>query len=381
MAKLRTTEAFKGSGKSRTSGFAQWNPYTLSYYNSEKLTFNQGHPGWSNLGSRGYDIGGPVLIEKTIFMPSVSFVNEWNMVGPWCPNPGTPANPSLPSTASLNASGTTAIARCTPTTPAFNIATSAAELVREGLPRYIGSSVLKDKVRYAKSAGDEYLNYQFGWMPIVRDLRKFAYVVKNHNRIIANYVKGSDRKIRRRYEFPGSTTTGSGSGITAGTPNINATYQMTWTKIDALVFSGAFRYHVPLSSEGASRLAEFESKANHLLGIRLTPEVVWNLAPWSWAADWFGNVGDIMHNISTLGRDGLVLQYGYISSKSTVRKSVSCSLGASRLYTSSVVTESSIYSRIGSSPFGFGLTPSGLNLKQKAIVAALGLSKGGKWLP
>lgn len=381
MSKTKNTIVFQGQWRQRRSGAGAWTYYPLIFTSSEKISFSTGHAGWRELGSKGYDVGGPVLIEKTLLSPQVATVQNWDYEGAWCPNAGSAPVPSNPSTTSLIASGTTGIARCTPTTPAFGIATSAAELVREGLPRYIGSSLLKEKVRLAKSAGDEYLNYQFGWAPIVRDLRKFAYVVKHHNRIISNYVKGSGRKIQRRYEFPGSTTNGSGSGITSGTPTVNAYYQFQWTKTDSLRFSGAFRYHVPLSSEGASRLAEFESKANHLLGVRLTPEVVWNLSPWSWAADWFGNVGDVMHNISTLGHDGLVMQYGYIASKSEVVKHVQSQLYASRTYTSSCTQVSSVYTRLGASPFGFGLSPLSLSLKQQAIVAALGLSKGGKWLP
>jgi hypothetical protein len=141
-----------------------------------------------------------------------------------------------------------------------------------------------------------------------------------------------------------------------------------------------------------SKFKRFEQEANYLLGTRLTPEVVWNLAPWSWAADWFGNTGDILRNISYLGADGLVMQYGYImhheQAQSHMWANTSGWTGFNGLgqitnpYLSSLwrTDKSDMKIRRSATPYGFGVDTSSLSTKQWAILAALGISKGPKQL-
>jgi len=108
--------------------------------------------------------------------------------------------------------------------------------------------------------------------------------------------------------------------------------------------------------------------------MEITPEVLWNLAPWSWAADWFGNIGDVMHNVSALGRDGLVMEYGYVMNERKTDASYVC---RSRLgtYTRDVTTvDRRRWAAI--SPYGFSVSWDGLTPKQLAVVTALGLTRG-----
>jgi len=129
---------------------------------------------------------------------------------------------------------------------------------------------------------------------------------------------------------------------------------------------------------GVDRLAV----ARKLLGADVDPEVLWDLAPWSWAVDWFSSVGDVIHNLSAYSSDGLVLRYGYIMEHSIVRDTYTYSgdLGliprcnfTGRPADLVVTSEKKLRRR--SSPFGFGLAMSELTTRQKAILAALGLSR------
>ena len=137
-------------------------------------------------------------------------------------------------------------------------------------------------------------------------------------------------------------------------------------------FSGAFRYHVPVDGDLLDKYAVFKSNASKLLGLRLTPDVVWNVQPWTWAADWFANTGDVLTNISNLGTDGLVMQYGY---QMLHRRSESTTYftrsGKSGTYTSVLEQKR----RIPASPYGFGLTFDGMTARQKAICAAIGITR------
>jgi hypothetical protein len=128
------------------------------------------------------------------------------------------------------------------------------------------------------------------------------------------------------------------------------------------------------------RIRYFAAQADHLMGIRLTPETVWNLAPWSWAVDWFTNTGDIIHNISAFARDSLVMKYGYIMSHDHLDGY--CVMPGGTNFNGNITGGSVTYlrdrkKRFPASPyFGFGTTGS-LSAGQKAILLALGLSRTG----
>jgi hypothetical protein len=117
------------------------------------------------------------------------------------------------------------------------------------------------------------------------------------------------------------------------------------------------------------------------LGTRITPELIWELTPWSWAVDWFTNAGDVIHNISQLGSDGLVMQYGYAMRHMRVHEyhrghySFSDSVGT---HVGTVAREigSEWKQRVAAHPYGFGIDDTSLSARQTAILAALGLTRG-----
>jgi len=276
----------------------------------------------------------------------------------------------------MNTFGTTAIARSAPTNPAFQGATFLGEL-REGAPRAIGSGLLKSKARDLRKVGDEYLNVEFGWEPFRNDVIKFCYAVKNSHKILQQYLKASDTKIRRRYYGPRNEQTNaiafSNGIVSPSEANTFAPGYLTDYKLPQSWFSGAFRYHIPMGNGMADRFHRYESEANRLLGTRITPEVVWNLTPWSWAVDWFSDTGDVIHNISVLGSDGLVLQYGYAMNKTLHRFSIIGTLPNGNA-TSYSFEEKELWRR-PATPYGFGIDLHALSSKQVAVMAALGLSR------
>jgi len=124
-------------------------------------------------------------------------------------------------------------------------------------------------------------------------------------------------------------------------------------------------------------MAAWHSHARKILGVGLTPDTVWNLNPWTWAADWFANTGDLMTNVSNMGQDGLLMQYGYQMAEETVKTYTVARL-ASIPSASATTTRTRIQKRakrIPSSPYGFGVTLSTLSARQLAIIAALGLGR------
>lgn len=292
-------------------------------------------------------------------------------------NPLTPSG--YVSDFSLYASGTTAVARSLPTNPAFSLSTAIGE-AREGMPALIGTQSWRARSLKAREAGGEYLNYQFGWLPLVSDIRSFASAVKNSHDIVQQYRKDSAAKIKRSYHFPNQSQTQVFDGSFFTSPSDwFVTGNEVQRKTTDLWFKGCFKYFLNLGNSTLDKFDRYHSYASRILGIDLTPEVLWNLAPWSWAADWFSNTGDVLHNISALGQDGLVMQYGYIMSHSqliTERSGTVVKFGSSwdphPVYRR-MVDETK--QRLPATPYGFGVDLHSLTAKQAAILTALGLSR------
>jgi hypothetical protein len=122
-----------------------------------------------------------------------------------------------------------------------------------------------------------------------------------------------------------------------------------------------------------------------VLGVLPNPETFYNLTPWSWLVDWKLNVGDVLKNITYLGKDGLVMRYGYIMEKivrvETDTLSGLVSNTSSAPYPTIVQRYTTVSKRrIRATPYGFGLNPASFSKKQWAILAALGISKGSNQL-
>lgn len=402
-------------------------PFT-SKWMSDAINMPPGH-----LGGGG-DIGCQMLAYKTYQSSSrttpfkvqgLSRIYEGRLFSDYYPQstftlPGVgSADFSDPS--SLLAAGATAIARTIPTHPAGGAAVALGELRKEGLPRVPAAELIKlakkqrdllDRgfrhknagVVRPRDAGDEYLNLQFGWAPIVNDLRKFAKSIKHSNQILKQLHRDSGRNVRRRYEFPTTTDPvkvyADGPGW-AYSPAMEGDLGRldTWMLGDGPIilrsasqrsrkrwFAGCYTYYVPPLNDSSffGDLDRYETYANKLLGTRLNPETVWNLAPWSWAADWFTNIGDVMTNISYIGQDGLAMRYGYVMETVTQEQTITWTgrvnlVGSPNTQITLVDTfGSQTMQRRYASPYGFGLTFEALTPRQQAITVALGLTRGSR---
>jgi hypothetical protein len=303
------------------------------------------------------------------------------------------------STAQLDQLGATAVAQVKPTNSVANVSTTLAELVREGIPS-IAVRRWKDRSRLSNSLAEANLAYQFGFKPLGDEIGTFAAAVVQADQLLAQYERDAGRVVRRRYEFPPKseiisiTEVGTNSfpfmdpvntrlmdssltGAQTGTlVRVRTISQKRW-------FSGAFTYFLPQWYNPRSEMSRKALLAKEILGVDLTPEVVWNLTPWSWAVDWFSNVGDVLSNISDTIDDSLLMRYGYIMEHTIVRdtytrkydrpfwdKSVLLDSGVS------LVTETKLRRR--ANPFGFGMSWEGLSPKQLSILASLGITRSGR---
>lgn len=372
-------------GRARTSGVALWKDYVLDYFDEfEQATVSHGR-NWRN--HPGSDVGAPwLMIRKTHKLHPI-VIKDNTGDGPFMcgyPTGWTEQVDDPKSEADLKSLGTEAIASTAPNNPAFSLPTMLGEIKKDGLPDITGTGLWRDRADYlkgssrassAKAGSGEYLNLEFGWKPMIADVRRFALAVRNQKKITDSYLQNQSTKVRRRFVFEPERSEKTGQGAVYLTPAMNtrvADCSMHEIKESRSWFSGAFVYHIPMGDDAYSRMQRHYDEAGKLLGLRLTPDTLWNLAPWSWAADWAANTGDIMTNVSNLGTDGLVMKYGYMMS--SYKKETNASFtyqGKSGYYRKTF----EVKRRVPSSPFGFDVTFDGLSTRQKAICAAIGLTR------
>lgn len=284
--------------------------------------------------------------------------------------------PAPLSNSSLDTYGATAVRMCAPTNPVVDLSVTLAELKREGLPHVVPQS---------GNVGSEYLNYEFGIKPVMSDGRDLITAMGDAERILDQYHRDSGRLIRREYEFPveESTTStvltnqalfpynGTPSGLLIQ-PGRLRTITKTRTKI---WFRGAFMYHLP--DDGFARKLRDLDK---LYGIIPGPDTVYNLVAYSWLADWFTNLGDVMHNMNAFMVDGLVMPYGYLMRESRQETETTWTgfVKIANVWTPQTLTDyriDTVKQRQPAHPYGFGFTDGDLTDRQKLILAALGLSR------
>jgi hypothetical protein len=356
-----------------------------SQFSTRKFLYTSEYRGKKFASKLAVGTGSYVDGNVVAFVPSVAY---WNGVFDRMP---------ILSDSTLDAWGSTAISNVLPTKSKVELATTAAELLSGGLPKILGAGLLKSVIKdhrnvakHAKAGADEFLNLEFGLKPLISDIQGTAEVIVGAAERLRQLERDSGKLVRRKFRFP--TREETFHSVTQNAYPDGWSYAYLWNgnspkgRLDRWTtyrtdrwFSGAFTYHLDLGERQRNQLYAAADNARLLLGVKLDAEVLWNLTPWSWLADWFGNVGDIATNMSHFSRDKLVMPYGYIMAESTTVDSFR--LSGLNWYDPGMpksVSDSATFvrkQRRPANPFGFGLTDVMLDTRQLAILNALGISK------
>lgn len=286
------------------------------------------------------------------------------------------------SDALLKSMGREAIGKTAPTQSEFDAAQALGEIISDGVPGMLGLSSRKRDI--AGRSADEYLNYTFGIKPFLNDVRSAVNAYQNSDKIWNDYVRRSGKRSQRRYDFPTETTTemqtlGNYTPVPALDSNLRGTPQLTpltrqISTVTKRWFSADYTYYVPTDPFGRNR-----SRWEKLYGVMPGIDTVWELTPWSWAADWFGDLGTLTENLEILGKDGLVMENAFIMEHKSVTHEYVLhdvtfkSFPAKQTLMQSFKTETKY--RLPASPYGFYLEWADFSASQLSILAALGISK------
>jgi hypothetical protein len=380
--------------------FGNFNPPGTATFKGRQYTESSGHKRSSD---GRYHSGGPFftcLVQPRVSTRHASLKSEKSGLlskysGPiWIPIKTSDYSGFLPSVFSSSSSyldpiGAQAITIIDPTNSNAELGVSLGEIINDKSIPIAGIPTWKHRTNVAKAASGEYLNAVFGWLPLVKDMKNVAQSVKDGNKIMENYQAASGTLVHREFAFDDITSrteevmsegTRCSYASNANLPGFNGTPQ-TLTRVTETTtkrwFSGSFIY-ANADRSTIQKCLGIGSRADKLFGVTLTPDVAWELAPWSWAIDWFSNTGSVISNATSFGLAGLVMRYGYIMEEKTIVDTYLMDHTGLKGLDGPAPPAQVVCTtkrRREANPFGFGLSWDGLSPSQLAIVAALGISR------
>lgn len=244
-----------------------------------------------------------------------------------------------------------------------------------------------------KAVGSGYLGYQFGIKPYIKDLTDLTKSLLEFDKNLRQLVRDNGRAVRRKGKVSFNETV-SDSRITASTPGsilkpalptqlYTGTYTSDRHTVTSLEFwfSGRFRYHLDPTRHGWGPIPDREryQLQRILYGVDPTDvTLIWQLMPWSWLIDWIVPIGPMIDNLVNDHTDRLVADYAYIMGRAITSNTyvVRGALRNTQPFTTTCVIIDETKQRAVATPYGFGLSFTGFSLKQLAILAALGVTRG-----
>jgi len=207
-----------------------------------------------------------------------------------------------------------------PARPNFQLGLSIAEL--RDVPKLLHASL--DGIKHIS---DYFLAVQFGWKPLLADIRNMINFVDRASKQLdflqANVGKPIKRKGSVFYdatsghlEHPGELQMWNvGGGGYNGLPYLPSAWSSSerWTYMRNITFAGEYVFYIKDVALPQTR----KHLAAALSGAILTPADLWDGLPWSWLIDWFANTSDVIHNLTDHVADRQISNYAYIMGKTT----------------------------------------------------------------
>ncbi len=221
----------------------------------------------------------------------------WRAYGSW-QIPGQPVrgHVSVPNLPTIGASATELLAKTNPGRAEVSLPVFIAEM--RDLPhavksiKHIGDQLLKKKVPKTRDVAGQLLSWEFGWRPLLSDLRKITqfgdHVAKRTKEVERLYSKGGLK--RRLTLFEGSAT--ETKNLTPES-RLGTLVTVQEERTTSVIRWGTTRWKPtslpPKGPHGYERQA-----IQAVFGLSLQAEDVWNIVPWTWLVDWTTNVGDYL---------------------------------------------------------------------------------------
>lgn len=240
---------------------------------------------------------------------------------------------------------------------------------------------------------NQFLNYQFGWRPFIKDLRQTFDVISNFRAKVSQLEKMNRTDIKRRWSEEvvlSDTKVYVDSGPTnfcdpsLGYEQINGNgiYEIRRQKMERVWYQGTFTMYLPefdRDLDTGYQLLDDVNRMSTLLGANINPSNLYAVTPWSWLVDWFFGVGDNVRRWQDLASQRVVAKSVYLMRTAYERYEFrSRWTDGAKAHNIDLKWYRSVETKrreLGKSPFGFTRPPGGLSGTQLAILGSLGLTR------
>lgn len=323
---------------------------------------------FSQVGTPTFRYKGDIMIRR----PPSSFLFNWS----W--DLGDPAAPY----------GAEGWNKFKPGKPVIDLAQSIAEL--KDAPR-----LMFKRMDSIKNIANNHLAYEFGWKPILSDLRKLATLQQQLAKALAQLRADNGKGVRRGGTITETLATGR-EVVCNGTPSdiakaqsythgyfhsgFGAKVPYIYTQYSdelRVWFSARFHYWIP--DMGTPQWAKRARRT--LMGLEVTPKLAWELMPWSWLIDWFSNAGDVISNLTENAAENLAASYSFVMRQRVRRQDTYGTYTLAKIgggtveKSSSHLMEMVQHNRSHGSPYGFSIDWPNFSSRQLGILGSLGIQR------
>lgn len=273
-----------------------------------------------------------------------------------------------------------------PTKASVDLGVNIAEV--KDFPRLVKGKLdslksVVSSVTNPKGLADWILAINFGWKPLVADIRKVIKLYWRMEARIAFLMRNGGKPLYRRTPvWPPNITTEEIFNYSGpdnqgwmldevpldGDPDSMTDRfkcKCVLIKKEYEAASGIFTYHLGDIPPTPSYLRL------KLTGLIFNESLLWEATPWSWLVDWFSNMGDVISNIESNLKDRVVSLYAYSQRRVVREYKFTCSNG---FYEVSVTRVFDTKCRAKIDPFGLASEVS-LSDLQLGILVALGITR------
>lgn len=250
---------------------------------------------------RGVDHGLTIRHWSNLMTPlngiQQSSPTTWRQYEAWMvPGYPTKAHLSIPGMPSVGASATRLLAQTNPGRANVSLPVFIAEM--RDLPhaiksiKDIGDQLIRKKVPRTRDVAGQLLSWEFGWRPLLSDLRKitnFSDMIQKRSREIERlFSKGG---LKRRLTLFEGNADHSQNLIIASSLG-----ELVYVRQDRTTTTrrwGTVRWRPSaMPPKGPNDVTRLAMKA--VFGLSIQAEDVWNILPWTWLIDWSSNVGEYL---------------------------------------------------------------------------------------
>lgn len=179
------------------------------------------------------------------------------------------------------------LAKTNPLRPDFSVPVFIKELVDVGAMFHLAAKT------FAGYIGSSYLNYRFGWVQFVRDLKVLAELTTSVERRMRELQSLSKHGgLRRRIDLFADSNTKFTQQVVAAS-SFGVTSYMTKRSQYSIRIWGSVRWACTKDFEDEIKaMGAFNVALKQVLDLEaLDPETLWNLVPFSWLVDYFVDIG------------------------------------------------------------------------------------------